>query len=148
MIILDLRCAQDHRFEAWFASAESYESQRARHLVSCPICADADLTRLPSAPAVHVGGEAPATKPIAKAEAQPTLVASDPGTRALLQKLRELAGEAEDVGERFADEARGMHRGEIEERHIRGKARPDEVRDLLEEGIGVLPVPPDPEKLN
>jgi len=146
VIILDLRCAQDHRFEAWFASTESYESQRARQLVSCPICADANLTRLPSAPAVHVG-EANTPKPAARTEpAAPS--ANDPGARALLQKLRDIAAQAEDVGERFADEARSMHRGDIEERRIRGKAKPDELRELLEEGVGVLPVPPDPEKLN
>jgi hypothetical protein len=135
MIVLDLRCHQDHRFEGWFGSSDAFEEQCARGLVSCPSCGSTDIERLPSAP--YVQTRAAPTKPSvpvpAPAEARALAIAA----------LRRLSRQAEDVGDRFPEEARRMHYGHSEARSIRGDASRDEVGELLEEGIMVLPVPPD-----
>jgi hypothetical protein len=135
MIVLDLRCPQDHRFEGWFGSTEAFEEQCARGLVSCPSCGSSDVERLPSAPYVQTR-QAPTKSPAASPVPA--------GAKALaIAALRRLSREAEDVGDRFPEEARRMHYGHSEARSIRGDASRDEVGELLDEGIMVLPVPPD-----
>ena len=135
MIVLDLRCPQDHRFEGWFGSSEAFEEQCARGLVSCPSCGSTHIERLPSAPYVQ-------TRP---APTKPSVPAPAPAeAKALaIATLRRLSREAEDVGDRFPEEARRMHYGHSDARSIRGDSSRDEVGELLEEGIMVLPVPPD-----
>ncbi|MBV8502269.1 MAG: DUF1178 family protein [Paucibacter sp.] len=118
-IVLNLQCAAGHAFEGWFGSAEDCDAQQARGLLSCPVCANGEVKRMPSAPRIQVGAPAP-----------------DPR-----QLLRQLRSQSEDVGERFAEEARRIHHGKAPERAIRGQASLDETRDLLEEGIAVLPLP-------
>lgn len=140
MIVLDLCCDREHRFEAWFASSEAFESQRSRHLVSCPHCGSSDVRRLPSAPYVQTSSHsAPATS-----------TAPDPQAIAarLIEALRSAAARSEDVGERFAEEARRIHYGDSEERAIRGKAGREEMIDLIDEGIPILPVPPDKDDMH
>ncbi|NUA25746.1 DUF1178 family protein [Cupriavidus basilensis] len=133
MKVLDLRCAQDHRFEGWFASEDDAQSQISRNLVQCPVCEDHAITRLPSAPRLNLSGAAaaPAGKPAgAKAPAAPATLQS-----LYLKAVKQVLARTEDVGERFAEEARRMHYDEAPERGIRGTASPDEVRALAEEGI-------------
>ncbi len=140
MIVLDLCCDREHRFEAWFASSEAFENQRSRHLVSCPHCGSSDVRRLPSAPYVQTSSHsAPDTSP-----------APDPQAIAarLIEALRSAAARSEDVGERFAEEARRIHYGDSEERAIRGKAGREEMIDLIDEGIPILPVPPDKDDMH
>ncbi len=140
MKVLDLRCAEAHRFEGWFASEADYQSQSERRLVTCPMCNSADVTRLPSAPRLN------RTKSDAPAPAGP--VASDRvddaarsrGQAQWLQALRRLVATTEDVGDRFAGEARRIHHGEAEARSIRGQASGDEVASLRDEGIEVVPI--------
>jgi hypothetical protein len=138
MIIFDLKCApQGHVFEAWFGSSEDYEGQRARGLVSCPICGAGDVDKAPMAPGIPAKGSAP--------EAVKTMLAD----MAAAQK-KMLAG-SDFVGERFADEARAIHLGESEARAIHGQATPKEADDLRDEGIPVAPLPfpvPPPETEN
>ncbi len=139
MIVLDLVCKQGHRFEGWFASTDVFREQCARALVHCPHCQSAEVVQLPSAPHVARGTEAekPAAAP-----------APAPNEAALLHKaLAAMARHAENVGERFPEEARRIHYDEAPARTIRGVASADETRDLLDEGILVLPapVPPDEE---
>ncbi len=140
MKVLDLCCANGHRFEGWFASDEDYQSQNGRGLVECPICADTGVKRLPSAPRLNLSG---ASAPAPMQQAAPA--ADDDGARqrqaAWLAGVRELMRRTEDVGERFADEARRIHYGEVPQRGIRGQATPEQREALREEGIETMSIP-------
>ncbi|AWI80910.1 hypothetical protein CEW87_16995 [Parazoarcus communis] len=142
MIVIDLCCAQEHRFEGWFASASAFDTQREQKLVSCPICASSDVRRLPSAPYVQTRGTSTPPAPSAAAR-QPAPQSGGELAATFAASIRQLAREAEDVGNRFPEEARRIHRGDAEARSIRGAASGDEMGELLDEGIIVLPVPPD-----
>lgn len=140
MITFDLACTAGHRFEGWFANGEAFDRQRASGLLTCPVCGSAEVEKRPSAVAVHVGRRAQA-RPPARAP-------SDPGTPTPVQPpafFRALAEfvekHFEDVGPRFADEARKIDRGEVEERNIRGTTTPAEEERLREEGVEFLTVP-------
>lgn len=140
MIVIDLACEHAHPFEGWFRSSDDFNSQNARRLVSCPACGSCTIIRKPSAPYVNTGTT---TQPaILDSKPAPAPQPALPSRAQMLQALRELAAGAEDVGERFAEEVRRVHYGESEERSLRGKASRDELEELLDEGIGVLPVPP------
>jgi hypothetical protein len=133
MIIFDLKCgAQGHVFEAWFASGEDYQGQRARGLVLCPICGAADVDKAPMAPRVGAKGNQ-------AGEPAPEAVKAMLSDMAAAQK-KMLAG-SDFVGERFADEARAIHLGEVEARAIHGQATPGEAEELRDEGIPVAPLP-------
>jgi len=141
MKVLNLQCAQQHGFEGWFASEDDFQSQLARALVACPMCGDTAVTKLPSAPRLNLGagsaegvGAKPQTTAVVPAEA--------PGLQAAwLKMVRHVMANTEDVGARFAEEARKMHYGEADERSIRGQASQEETAALLDEGIAVLPLP-------
>lgn len=133
MKVIDLRCNNGHGFEGWFASDDEFLDQNGRQLIACPLCADTVIVRLPSAPRLNLSGgrgaEAPAQAP-------------QPNPQALWMKaVRQLLANTEDVGERFADEARRIHYGEAPERGIRGQASEHEREALHEEGIEVMPLP-------
>jgi hypothetical protein len=135
MKVLDLRCAHDHRFEGWFASDDDYASQRERGLVQCPLCGDGQVERLPSAPRLNLSA--------ARQEPQQQQqVTNAPDLQALwMRAVQHVLKNTEDVGERFAEEARRIHYGEVEQRGIRGKASREDTQALLEEGIEVAPLP-------
>ena len=140
MKVIDLRCQSGHRFEGWFAGDDDFLEQNGRGLIECPLCADKVIVRLPSAPRLNLSG---AQEP-APAAAAP--VSADEGAAAQarwLQVVRHVLASTEDVGERFADEARRIHYGETPERAIRGRASAEQRDALLEEGIEVhaLPIP-------
>lgn len=136
MIRYTLVCGNDHEFEGWFRSAAAYEEEETAGRLECPLCGDRSIRRAPMAPAVHTGN---GREPEGRRER----------LARMLKALRELQRYAEenfeDVGERFPEEARKIHYGEVEPRGIRGVARGEEVRELLEEGIEVLPLPRLPE---
>lgn len=137
MKVLDLKCAHEHRFEGWFASAEEFESQLARKLVACPVCSATDVSRMPSAPRLNLSsarGDAPAQPPHAAPEAAALQARA-------LQFMRELIEKTENVGERFAEEARRIHYNEAPARNIRGVTTPEDAHALLEEGIEVMQLP-------
>ncbi|VTU31545.1 DUF1178 family protein [Variovorax sp. PBL-E5] len=138
MKVLNLQCAHGHGFEGWFASNEAFDTQLASGLVECPICGDTVITKLLTAPRLNLGNPKP------PAETAPAAPANDTSEARLLRAVREVLAQTEDVGERFADEARRMHYGEIEERGIRGQASREQAQSLRDEGIPVfsLPVPP------
>lgn len=136
MIIIDLHCDQEHRFEGWFVSSEGFENQRQRQLVRCPVCDSLDIRRVPSA--VHLAS--PATRGESPPAAAPQGGAEI--TEALLDALRTLAEKCENVGEQFAEEARRIHHEEAPARPIRGVATASDAQELLDEGIPVLPIPP------
>lgn len=135
MKVLDLRCAHGHRFEGWFASEDDFRGQHERGLVECPVCADKAVERLPSAPRLNVAHlrEALAARPPADAESE--------RQAQWLRAVRHLVESTEDVGDRFSDEARRIHYGEIEQRGIRGQASPEQAEALRDEGIEIAQIP-------
>ncbi|MFM7026297.1 MAG: DUF1178 family protein [Limnohabitans sp.] len=144
MKVLDLQCSHGHAFEGWFASHEDYESQRGRGLVTCPLCNDAEVTRMPSAPRLNLGHETPvvpaATTPTAPA---PEIAQLTPHQlqATWMKMVRHVMANTEDVGTRFAEEARKIHHGESEIRSIRGQASREDTEALLDEGIDIVPLP-------
>ena len=157
MKVLDLQCAHAHHFEGWFASEDDFQDQLARGLVSCPLCGSDAVTKKLSAPrlnlhtprgdvstadhapaaaqpSTHASTELAAPLPQAVASMSPTQLQA-----AWLQMTRHVLANTEDVGDRFADEARRMHHGEQAHRNIRGQASPEQTEALLEEGISVMP---------
>ena len=133
MIIFDLKCApQGHVFEAWFGSSEEYEGQRARGLVSCPLCGSGEIAKAPMAPAVGAKGNQGDGLPPAQMKAL---------LGAMADAQKKMLETSEHVGPRFADEARAIHLGEAEARAIHGQATPAQADELREEGVPVAPLP-------
>jgi len=163
MKVLDLRCLNHHAFEGWFASEGDYQSQVEGGLLECPMCGDKTIARLPSAPRINIGGrgrnlddlpastvpacKAPASAPapaasVAAAGSAPSVAAKAAVLQTLwLQTVQQVLARTDDVGDRFAEEARRMHYGEAEERAIRGQATAEDAEALREEGIEVLALP-------
>ena len=148
MKVLDLACVQAHVFEGWFASEADFLDQRTRGLVECPCCGDRQIEKRLSAPRLNLGRSGPepvesAVKPAPSGSAPQAAPGGLPAhlQAAWWQAMREVAARTEDVGERFAEEARRMHHGEAERRDIRGRASGAQALELLEEGIAVLPLP-------
>ena len=139
MIVFNLHCAGEHRFEGWFRSQEDYLAQRERELVACPVCGNTRIERLPTAPRLNLSKP---SEPVAADQSAPQ--PNDAADLAAgLRQIRRLLGRAEDVGERFAQEARRIHYDEAPARSIRGKATRSEFSELVEEGISALPLPAD-----
>jgi hypothetical protein len=151
MIRYALRCDHGHTFESWFQSSSVFDSQLKRKLVTCPACDSPKVEKAIMAPrlarktsGLSAPAEAQAVAPSDPAAATTPLMMA-PQERAIVEKLRELrdhvAKTAENVGEKFPNEARKMHYGDIESRPIYGQASTDEARSLIEEGVEVLPLP-------
>lgn len=137
MKVLNLRCANGHGFEGWFASDDDYMDQNGRGLVECPLCADRVISRMPTAPRLNLSGaREPAAPAAPAAEAKPADLQA-----AWLKAVRHVIENTEDVGERFPEEARRIHYGETEHRAIRGQATPEERAALHDEGIEVVAIP-------
>jgi len=140
--VLDLQCAAGHAFEGWFGSEEDFLGQQARALVQCPMCGSAEVLKKLSAPRLNLHsprGESTPNEPStgALAMAKPQAAAH---LAAWLDLSRRLVENTTDVGDRFAEEARKIHYGEVPEHAIRGKTTPKEARDLIDEGIAVMPL--------
>ncbi len=165
MIRYSLQCEQGHAFESWFQSSSAYETQEKRRLVNCPICGSAKIERAIMAPRIVSGRKkqdraepAPAAAPVPAPSTEvtapaptstPLLMAQERELRAKLKELRDhIVKNADNVGERFPNEARKMHYGDIEHRPIYGEASPDEARALIDEGVEVSPLPVLPEDRN
>ena len=144
MIIFDLSCVHGHRFEGWFASSEEFERQKGAMLVTCPICDDAGIERVPSAQVrvPKAAGRESAAPETADAENAPShdVVAGMP--QEVMSKLREIVRNTENVGRRFPEEARRIHYNEAPARSIRGQASKDEAQELKDEGIDFAQLPP------
>jgi hypothetical protein len=156
MIRYNLRCERGHAFESWFQSSGAYESQEKRKLVSCPTCGSAKVERAIMAPQIvsKKSRESAAPAPVASTEvtapvSTPLMMAQERELRAKLKELRDhIVKNADNVGERFPNEARKMHYGDIEHRPIYGEASPEEARSLIDEGVEVSPLPVLPEDRN
>ncbi len=156
MIRYSLRCDRDHAFESWFQSSAAYDSQVRRKLVTCPACGSAKVEKAIMAPRIvgKKGREKAAPAPAAEtvpavSESTSLMMAQERELRAKLKELRDhIVKNADNVGERFPNEARKMHYGDIEHRPIYGEASPEEARSLIEEGVEVSPLPVLPEDRN
>jgi hypothetical protein len=148
MIRYNLRCERGHAFESWFQSSQAYETQEKRKLVNCPSCGSAKVERAIMAPQIvskkSRDRTAPASAPAAEATtpaSTPLMMAQERELRAKLKELRDhIVKNADNVGERFPNEARKMHYGDIEHRPIYGEASPEEARSLIDEGVEVSPL--------
>ena len=158
MIRYNLRCERGHAFESWFQSSQAYETQEKRKLVNCPSCGSAKVERAIMAPQIvsKKGRDRaePAPAPVASTEGSaptstPLMMAQERELRAKLKELRDhIVKNADNVGERFPNEARKMHYGDIEHRPIYGEASPEEARSLIDEGVEVSPLPVLPDDRN
>ena len=144
MIKYALGCAEGHTFDSWFPDSDAFDRQRKRGLVACPECGDIRVEKAIMAPAV-VGGERAAVE-------APQEVLMDEGrrhARDVMSRLRrEIEANTDDVGPRFPQVARAIHAGDAPERAIRGQASLEEAKALLEEGVGVMPLPMLADELN
>jgi hypothetical protein len=159
MIRYTLVCAKGHEFESWFAGSVAYDRQAKRGLVECPLCGSTKVEKAlmtprlaharKSTPAEPVEASAPAA---AEPQAPAPVAVISPQEHELRSKLRELrehlVKNAENVGQRFPEEARKMHYGEKEHRSIYGTASPDDAKALHEEGIEFAPLPVLPDERN
>jgi hypothetical protein len=156
MIRYNLRCERGHAFESWFQSSQAYETQEKRKLVNCPSCGSAKVERAIMAPQIvsKKSRDRSLTAPAAATEATtpastPLMMAQERELRAKLRELRDhIVKNADNVGERFPNEARKMHYGDIEHRPIYGEASPEEARSLIDEGVEVSPLPVLPDDRN
>ena len=139
MIVFELICADRHRFEGWFASADDFEGQKAHGLLSCPVCSDSSIEKLLTA---KIGR--PEAEP-SRDNAQPP-VAPAARPRNLQEAIDYILLNTENVGEDFPAEARRIHHKEVPRRNIRGVATGEETQELLDEGIAVMPLPVPPQK--
>ena len=149
MIRYTLCCEAGHTFESWFNNSAAFDRQAARGLVACPLCGSARVEKTIMAPALGGGREAAA--PAAEPEKTPVAIVSkeEVEVRKKLKELRDhIVKSADYVGEKFPEEARRMHYGEIEHRSIYGEASPDAAKSLAEEGIEFHPLPRLPDERN
>ncbi|MCJ8510091.1 DUF1178 family protein [Rhizobium lemnae] len=142
MIRYTLVCDNAHSFEGWFSSSSDFDQQVESGFLTCPVCNSASVSKALMAPSVST----------ARKQEQRQQVAMDIARQEAIAKLREavqtIRSSAEDVGERFPEEARKIHYGETEQRGIIGQASLNEVRELIDEGIEVAPLPVLPEDAN
>ena len=133
MIKYQLKCASGCSFEGWFRSSEDFDSQAAIGALECPLCASVAVERAIMAPAVVTGG-APRRKE-RLAVMRETMAEAARRARDYVEKNFDY------VGEKFPEEARKIHYGETRERGIYGEATGKEVKDLVDEGVTVAPLP-------
>ena len=160
MIKYALICEADHEFESWFPDSAAYDKQVKRGLVTCPVCDSAKISKAIMAPNVArkdkdrvvIAADNDDTPSVPAAPAPQNIALLDEQQQQLRGMIRELhekiVANTDDVGENFPEEARKMHDGETPARSIRGKASFEEARELLEDGIPVLPIPDLPEERN
>lgn len=140
MIVFDLKCQTgEHVFEGWFGSSEDFESQKARGLISCPVCGTGDVEKAVMAPAV------PAKSNRQSAQVPVVSGADAAKLRAVMEKLAQAQNEAlkdsQWVGRKFAETARAIHYGEQPHQNVHGEVAPEEARALIDEGVDVAPLP-------
>jgi hypothetical protein len=160
MIKYALHCDKGHGFESWFPSSASFDTQAKRGLVDCPVCGSSKVEKQIMSPSVRSKGATtppvdvvvPGNVPDVPAVPDQSVALMGENAQKLRAMMRDLhahvTANTEDVGAKFADEARKIHYGETEERAIRGRATADEAEALYDEGIGFMPLPTLPEERN
>ncbi len=136
MIKFSLRCAEDHSFDCWFQSNQAFDKLDASGMLSCPVCGSSEVRKSVMTPQVRSSSDS--TEP----ETRPDLSAPLSPAETAVREMRKLLDEKfENVGRKFAAEARAMHEGEAPKRSIIGEASLHSAAGLLKDGIPVLPVP-------
>ena len=152
MIKYRLRCTRGHEFETWFQNSEAYDKLAKRRQLSCATCGSDKVEKAIMAPRIGKSGKAQsggAGEAAVVASPIPAVPQDLQAMRAALNALRkEVIANADYVGENFAEEARRIHDDEAPARGIYGEASLDEAKALIEDGIGILPLPPAPEDHN
>ena len=168
MIRYTLACDRQHTFESWFQNSDAYDKQARKGLIECPVCGSARVEKaimaprvsgtkkrgrgavMPAMPAPEAPSEPAVHAPVPEEKAPVAMISpQEKEFRTKLKELREhLVKNADYVGQKFPEEARKMHYGEIEHRSIYGEASPDEAKDLHEEGIEFHPLPVLPDERN
>lgn len=133
MIVYSLKCVRDHEFESWFRDSKAFDEQAASGKLMCPVCTSRKVEKAPMAPALAGSGAERSSVPDEMRKARQFMTG--------LRKFVE--ANAENVGKKFPEEARKIHYGETEHRHIYGEASLQEAKELVEEGVDVAPLPPD-----
>ena len=137
MIVYNLRCRNSHEFEGWFRDSATFDAQSKSGKLTCPVCDSRKVEKAIMAPAVSGAKKSAVTADEAKK------------MRQFMTGLRKYVQDNADyVGPKFAEEARKIHYGEVEERHIYGEATLEEAKELVEEGVDVAPLPPDLDSAN
>ncbi|MCZ7464453.1 DUF1178 family protein [Rhizobium rhizogenes] len=142
MIRYALACEKGHEFEGWFAGSDDFDNQLQRGLLACPVCNSVQVSKLLMAPSVST----------ARKKDERQTLAMDTAKKEAIAKIREavanIRANAEDVGDKFPEEARKIHYGEADERGIIGNASVQEAKALLDEGIEIAPLPSLPDDIN
>lgn len=134
MIQYSIKCDKGHQTESWFRSAASYDALETAGHLSCGVCGSTQVTKALMAPRVHPAGYEPDKAPVLRGPSTDVARA--------IEALRKKVEETSDyVGDRFAQEARAMHLGDKPERSIYGEARLDQARELIEDGVPLMPLP-------
>jgi hypothetical protein len=141
VIRFSLHCDRAHEFEGWFRDNDDFDTQSKRGFVECPACGSHKVSKSLMAPAVSTGRKREKMALAATAEQKKLMAA----LKEMSQKVRE---NAENVGDKFADEARKIHFGETEARGIYGEATVEEARGLIEDGVEFMPLPVFPDDRN
>lgn len=139
MVIYDLTCDNNHRFEGWFSGPENYREQLSRKEIACPVCSSTAITKLPHTCAVHMKKEEAPAPAGQRPEAE--MLTPEHFREVLVRVHHYVENNFEDVGPRFALEARRIHEGEVGERPIHGTATPEERESLDEDGIPYMTLP-------
>lgn len=143
MIVYRLICSLGHEFEGWFRDSVAFDGQSAQSALECPLCGDRDVKKAIMAPALKNSTEGHQVASSSQSHTDPQKI------RQFMAGYRKFVEEnAEYVGPKFPDEARKIHYGEAEDRHIYGEGTLQQARQLIEEGIEIAPLPPDPDDLN
>lgn len=152
MKVFNLKCVHGHAFEGWFKSHLAFEEQQAQGLLTCPFCDSNDIEKTLSAPRLNLSSagepmdaELPTMADAAASRGQAAVMTSPPGgapaLAAALKMVRDMLAQSEDVGDRFAEEARAMHANELPARPIHGQTSLETAQELAEEGIPVVAIP-------
>jgi len=141
MIVFELICSGQHRFEGWFASGEDFDHQRLGGLLSCPVCSTGQVAKLPTAKLGRSGEDAAPAAKAGDTHARPAAPTPAQVAAAVATLIDHVLQNTEDVGRAFPAEARRIHRDEAPRRGIRGTATRGETEALLEEGIAVVSLP-------
>lgn len=135
MIRFNLKCDTGHAFDSWFQSGEAFAALQGAGQVSCPICGSATIAKDLMSPAI---------RPTRKLDTPAKVALSEPGSKveaALAALKKQIEANSEYVGMNFAAEARRIHDGDAPERAIHGEAKPEEARQMIEDGLPVAPLP-------
>ena len=132
MIVYTLTCQNGHGFEGWFSSSAAFDDQAVSGKLLCPLCGSQKVAKAPMAPAV-----AGTKKSAVAAEELKKMRQFMTGMRKYVEK------HADYVGKDFPEEARKIHYGETDPRHIYGETTLEEAKELVEEGIDIAALPPD-----